>query len=585
MGKMQQQQRNGKVKNYSTEKGYGFIVPDDGSEDVFFLGSEVDHISRIKRNDRVCYRIRESKKHKGKKEAWDIKQLSDMSSSSVSKECFFSHSTINQLFGYEGAELEKPINLKKWYLKPSFFSDLKSDTPIIIVAGNKGVGKTALFKTLIEENKLENCIPILIKPDEIEDLSYTNSNFLQMVRNWKLGMYTKITHELISFSGKCLAAPIKNQKLQKFSSALIEYLSSVLKKKSNEITDKNFNVNSDQFANMINQDFFSDKTIYVYLDDLDRGWTISNNVTQSLNAMLNALMDIASNNFNIRFRVSITSVVYYNIRSFNHTSDKFNGDVVWIQWTKKDIEKMLAMRIEKFFNPDGENDDGNNLTEDRMNELFDKIFEHSYLGTGKWDNVPFKQVIVSVVRDRPRDLVQLCKLAAKEAQKNRHDKIQTEDLANILNQYSLNKFQEAVLEYKMEFPEIERLMRSFVPDEEEIHSKGNPFLYSRNQLLDKLDRITKDGEYMINGKRATPAELATVLYKIGFINARRDRGNHIERVVYDLNRYIFNEFTDNGYSYEVEPAYRFAVIPPMFREIPKYYFGPEFEKVKSIKSL
>ena len=38
---------NGKIKMYSEEKGFGFIRPDDGSNDVFF------HVSSLREGDDV----------------------------------------------------------------------------------------------------------------------------------------------------------------------------------------------------------------------------------------------------------------------------------------------------------------------------------------------------------------------------------------------------------------------------------------------------------------------------------------------------------------------------------------------------
>lgn len=569
---MQNDIRFGTIDKLFFDRGYGFINPDDDRKNIFFLLSEVDYTTRLVLDNgcRVSFKTRPSQKHNDKNEAYCI-TVCEMNS-------IFSHDNINTLFGSGAAELENPQVLKQWYLEPAFFSHLKGDVLIRIIAGNKGVGKTALFKALIEDNLAEDCIPILIKPDEIEDLSNSSDDYLGMVRKWKSGLYTIITHKLISYSNEKATSSIANEKLRNIGTAVITYLASVLEKKSNEIVEKRFSVNSDQFLNMLNQSFFDQKYIYVYLDDLDRGWSSSNNGTQSLNAMINALMDIAATNSNIRFRISITSVVYYSIKAFNHMSDKINENVIWMQWTKADIAKMLAMRIHLFFNKQP-----TNFSSIVVENIFGLIFEPNFLGNGKWENVPFRQVILSVVRDRPRDIIQLCKFAANEARKNGHNKIDTKDLANILKQYSLEKLQDAILEFKQEFNELERLINGLIPDETEIRSKKNPWRFTQNQLLNKLAKIAERKPFIYGGKEASQEDLAAVLYKTGFINACRERGNLIERVSYDMNRYIYNEFTRGDFLYEIEPAYRFAMIPPFLSEIPKVYLGPEFESVKSFQ--
>ena len=59
--------------------------------------------------------------------------------------------------------------------------------------------------------------------------------------------------------------------------------------------------------------------------------------------------------------------------------------------------------------------------------------------------------------------------------------------------------------------------------------------------------------------------------KINFITARKSTGSEILRVYYDENQYIYNDFTDFGYSYEIHPAYRWALQPSspaaLFRQI------------------
>jgi CspA family cold shock protein len=65
----------GTVKWYAMDKGYGFIVPDNGSQDVFLHASELTKsgINALQEGNRVEYALHEKKN--GKVAASDVRLI------------------------------------------------------------------------------------------------------------------------------------------------------------------------------------------------------------------------------------------------------------------------------------------------------------------------------------------------------------------------------------------------------------------------------------------------------------------------------------------------------------------------------
>ena len=113
------------------------------------------------------------------------------------------------------------------------------------------------------------------------------------------------------------------------------------------------------------------------------------------------------------------------------------------------------------------------------------------------------------------------------------------------------------------------------PTAREIKVKDKRFLYKNDELIAKVNRITRDQSLAFtNRKSMTGQALAEFLFKIDFIIARREVKDSIERFYYEDHSKLQSNFVDFGLGWEVHPAYRWALNPTsvsdLFKEIEPY---------------
>jgi CspA family cold shock protein len=54
--------KTGKVKFFNGDKGFGFIIPDDGGQEVFVHVSELKGITSLNEGDAVSFEVKRGKK-------------------------------------------------------------------------------------------------------------------------------------------------------------------------------------------------------------------------------------------------------------------------------------------------------------------------------------------------------------------------------------------------------------------------------------------------------------------------------------------------------------------------------------------
>lgn len=339
----------------------------------------------------------------------------------------FDDETITQLFGTEAAEDENFARLQSYYVKNKTHLNLTSSLPIRILVGHKGIGKSAIFQMAQYEDQQNNKISIIIHPDDISEFGRNGSDFHQMIRDWKEGLIEKIATRILEnlefdFDNAKVKAGIKG------TGKVISFISQIFSNKISENID--LMPAKKEAINL----FLKEKNILVYIDDLDRGWESKREDIQRISALLNAIRDLCNENQGLKIRISLRSDVYYLVRTSDESTDKIEGYVLWHSWTNNEILLLLIKRIEAFWGREFDTRQYRHTHQKDVAPFLNSIFEKRFEDVGKWSNAPMYRVLMSLIRKRPRDLVKLCSLAARNAFENDSNKISTSNLKAVFSE-------------------------------------------------------------------------------------------------------------------------------------------------------
>ncbi|MCM2285402.1 MAG: hypothetical protein NDI81_11515 [Desulfobacula sp.] len=474
--------------------------------------------------------------------------------SRLSKYKIFNDENIQKLFGHEAADDEDLKRLKEYYVKNILYEKVTADLKLRVVVGHKGIGKSAMFKIAEQEDKSNNILSVSIRPDDISDLTKDLDDFLRTIRIWKDGLNRVILKKILNNLGiQESNGTSLIEKCKKIGGEIIAVVFDSIR------TDK---VTIDPTKEKFLQTYLRTKKINIYIDDLDRGWKGRKQDINMISALMNAARDISNENPSIHFKIALRSDVYYLYRTSDESTDKVEGSVVWLTWTNHEILALLVKRIETFYGRKADEDSLFKMNQKDLANHLNILMEPQFRGGGHWENAPIHQVLMSLIRKRPRDLVKLCTLAARNAYIRGSHLINTEDWETAFPVYSSDRLLDTEIEFKSELPEIRRLMLGMKPSVKKKKTRDS-YQFTTDELLNKIRSICERGEYRFaNQKVASPQELAHFLYKINFITGRRKNNKGIiVRKYFEEHNYLIQGQVDFGFSWEVHPAYRWALQP------------------------
>ena len=553
------------IVSQKTEKGYCFIRSSTG-ESIFVhvnnVGQEI--YEQLAKGSKVLFEYEETGKGK---QATSV--ILEPPESPYGKVVDFSEEQIREMFGDLAAEDEKRDRFSSYFVKTDVYKKIHNFLPIRILVAHKGIGKSAVFRMSYLENIKDNVLSIWVKPDDILGIANIEGETdpLEMIRQWKSGLEELLVEKVVSNFNISKDNDVINQ-ISRNGLKLTERISMIVKK----VPDV---VNVDAIKKSVAERYLKDHKIVIYVDDLDRAWNGSKQNIYRISALLNAVRDMCNETSELCFRISLRSDVYYLVRTADESTDKIDGNVLWLTWTEHELLALLVKRVQSYL--------GNNISEKElldmkqreMSTYLDSIMADTFEGSGKWNKRPIRYIFLSLIRRRPRDLINLCTLAARNANAEGRNLIVTEDWEEVFEQYSSSRLQDTINEHKYELPDIERLLLGMKPSHE-MKKTERPFVYDKDRLFRKIEGIMQNGKfYFANNKECTVEELIAFMYKINFLNARKDAvGGFIDRKYFEDNKYITSKSVDFGYDWEVHPAFRWALYPET-RDIFQYTDIPQ----------
>ncbi len=548
------------IISMKTEKGYCFIRSSTG-ESIFVHINDVgkEAYEQLAKGSRVLFDYEET--DKGKR-ATNV--MLERSESPHGKVIDFSEEQIRDMFGDLAAEDEKKDRFSAYFIKTDVYKKIHNFLPIRILVAHKGIGKSAVFQMSYLENIRNKVLCIWVKPDDILGIANADDGTdpLEMIRQWKTGLEELLVEKVISNFNISKDNDTINQ-ISRNGLKLTERIGMIVKK----VQDV---VDIDAIKKSVADQYLKNHKIVIYVDDLDRAWNGSKQNIYRISALLNAVRDMCNESNELCFRISLRSDVYYLVRTADESTDKIDGNVLWLTWTEHELLALLVKRVQTYFDNDISERELLDMGQREMSAYLDDIMASTFEGAGKWNKRPIRYIFLSLIRRRPRDLINLCTLAARNANAEGRNLIVTEDWEEVFEQYSTSRLQDTINEHKYELPDIERLLLGMKPSHE-MKKTEKPFVYDKERLVRKIEGIMQNGKfYFANNKECTVEELIAFMYKINFLNARKDAaGGFIDRKYFEDNKYIISNSVNFGYDWEVHPAFRWALYPET-RDIFRY---------------
>lgn len=444
----------------------------------------------------------------------------------------------NLNFGAPAAERDINQGLKEYFYESESYKRLRDSSKNIIL-GNRGAGKSAIFKMLAEHFSILRYEVIELAP---EDYSYEILNDVLLKEkdgSWvKHGAYAAAWKFLIYILAMKSIANRDNAFLKKNCNKIFTYLRdkhpdgnytkldkliAYLKRiegvkvgpyeaglKTRELQSL---YKLEEIHHLLDELKFAcgKYPLAIFVDELDRGWDSSEDAKAFVAGLFQAAISINQLTPSLKVYISLRKELYDNIPALYEDSQKVWDLFEVIEWDGEDLLRMITRRILHSF-PElvGLSD------QDLWSFIFSETLDYRQTKSFNY--------IVDRTLFRPREVIQFCTEAKDKALDQMAFPINYVTVSEAEYKYSENRTKDIAAEYRFQHPGLLEIFESF---------RGMSYNFDKDDLeFHMLQLITGEIKVKVEARwvqNQDPEYLIAILWQIGFLRAQAIGGLKAKR--------------------------------------------------------
>lgn len=435
-------------------------------------------------------------------------------------------------FGVPAAERDD--DLLACFVTSETYDNMHSGKKSIIL-GNRGSGKSALFRKLAEEETSKGNKVVQLAPEEYsyELLSETMKKEVEGAwakhgaysAAWKYLIYVTVMKRITKEGKSFKRGP--EEKIYTYlrdnhkgiTSNPISLMISYLKRmESIKIGEYEAGIKARELKNLYSLEEISalipeidnacrNKKVVVLVDELDRGWDASEDAISFVAGLFHAAISINTQMENVRILVSLRKELYDNIPALYDDAQKVRDIIEIIEWDEPQLLELIGRRLAQQFPEFKEMS-----YENRWNQIFSEVLDYRRTKSFNY--------IVDRTLYRPREIIQLCNDIAERTRKQLSGTAPVPfnytQIAEAEYSYSESRLKDICAEYRFQYPGLQAIMETF---------RGMSYNLSRDFLEEHILRIIVGDVPISDAARnwcetLEPDTLIDTLWSIGFLRAQ-----------------------------------------------------------------
>jgi hypothetical protein len=431
-------------------------------------------------------------------------------------------------FGAPAAERDINHGLVHYFVESPTFAQLVARKKTLIL-GNRGAGKSALFKVLAERERKRGSLVLELAP---ENYSYEILS-QQMAKEsegawakqgayaaaWKYLIYVLVIKEITATGPRVKmgsAAKLYNFLRDKFEGEQtnpIGVMVSYLKRMEGiKIGSYEASVKTKQLTNLYRLEEINDllpsleelcgkRPVVVLVDELDRGWDASEDAKAFVAGLVQAALSINDQHKNLCIYVSLRKELYDSIPSLYEDAQKYRDVMETVVWDEDNLLSLVAKRVRHTVSAATPLSD-----EECWNAVFAETLQYR-------KSKSFNYVVDRTLY-RPREIIQFCTESLNEARKSDAFPIDYSVISVCEVNYSTERAKDIAAEYRFQYPGLNSVFEAF---------RGKSYTWNRADLEQfflamSLGEIRLD-KSAIWAKEQDPDFFLEVLWRVGFVRA------------------------------------------------------------------